>query len=151
MRQRTIVCPLIQHEGHYLLCKMADDRGVFPGQWALSGGGVEPGERIEEALRREVREELGEALQLVSITPWTFSDDVRVKTFADGHQEEIYMIYLIFDCISANREVTINEEFQEYAWVKPQDLPLRRSGSAPLAAAFGRALGLDRLGRTLGL
>ena len=40
MRQRTIVCPLIQHEGHYLLCKMADDRGVFPGQWALSGGGV---------------------------------------------------------------------------------------------------------------
>jgi hypothetical protein len=31
MRQRTIVCPLIQNEGHYLLCKMADDRGVFPG------------------------------------------------------------------------------------------------------------------------
>ena len=55
MRQRTIVCPLIQHEGHYLLCKMADDRGVFPGQWALSGGGVEPGERIEAALRREIR------------------------------------------------------------------------------------------------
>ncbi|MUU94111.1 nucleoside triphosphatase NudI, partial [Escherichia coli] len=21
-----------------MLCKMADDRGVFPGQWALSGG-----------------------------------------------------------------------------------------------------------------
>lgn len=60
MRQRTIVCPLIQNEGHYLLCKMAADRGVFPGQWALSGGGVEPGERIEEALRREIREELGE-------------------------------------------------------------------------------------------
>lgn len=58
MRQRTIVCPLIQNDGCYLLCKMADNRGVFPGQWALSGGGVEPGERIEEALRREIREEL---------------------------------------------------------------------------------------------
>ena len=33
MRQRTIVCPLIQNDGAYLLCKMADDRGVFPGQW----------------------------------------------------------------------------------------------------------------------
>lgn len=33
MRQRTIVCPLIQNDGCYLLCKMADDRGVFPGQW----------------------------------------------------------------------------------------------------------------------
>ncbi|EKZ5284885.1 hypothetical protein RPN21_17125 [Klebsiella aerogenes] len=28
MRQRTIVCPLIQNDGHYLLCKMAADRGV---------------------------------------------------------------------------------------------------------------------------
>lgn len=69
MRQRTIVCPLIQNDGAYLLCKMADDRGVFPGQWALSGGGVEPGERIEEALRREIREELGEQLLLTEITP----------------------------------------------------------------------------------
>ena len=68
MRQRTIVCPLIQNEGDYLLCKMADDRGVFPGQWALSGGGVEPGERIEDALRREIREELGEKLVLQQIT-----------------------------------------------------------------------------------
>ena len=122
MRQRTIVCPLIQNDGCYLLCKMADDRGVFPGQWALSGGGVEPGERIEEALRREVREELGEQLVLSEITPWTFSDDIRTKTYADGSQEEIYMIYLIFDCVSANRDVTFNEEFQEIAWVKPEAL-----------------------------
>ncbi|MBY7193910.1 nucleoside triphosphatase NudI [Escherichia fergusonii] len=122
MRQRTIVCPLIQNDGAYLLCKMADDRGVFPGQWALSGGGVEPGERIEDALRREIREELGDKLILQKITPWTFSDDVRMKNYADGTKEEIYMIYLIFDCVSANREITINEEFQDFAWVKPQDL-----------------------------
>lgn len=122
MRQRTIVCPLIQNDGAYLLCKMADNRGVFPGQWALSGGGVEPGERIEEALRREIREELGDKLELREITPWTFRDDIRVKTYADGIKEQIYMIYLIFDCISANRDVSINNEFQDYAWVKPADL-----------------------------
>lgn len=122
MRQRTIVCPLIENDGCYLLCKMADDRGVFPGQWALSGGGVEPGERIEEALRREVREELGKQLVLSEITPWTFSDDIRTKTYADGSQEEIYMIYLIFDCVAANREVNINEEFQAFAWVKAEDI-----------------------------
>lgn len=122
MRQRTIVCPLIQNDGHYLLCKMASDRGVFPGQWALSGGGIEPGERMEEALRREIREELGDKLRLASITPWTFSDDIRMKTYADGHQEEIYMIYLIFDCISENRDIEINEEFQDFAWVRPEDL-----------------------------
>nr|MBO2025693.1 nucleoside triphosphatase NudI [Klebsiella pneumoniae] len=25
MRHRTIVCPLIENKGHYLLCKMAAD------------------------------------------------------------------------------------------------------------------------------
>ncbi|MBJ9144705.1 nucleoside triphosphatase NudI [Citrobacter braakii] len=140
MRQRTIVCPLIQNDGCYLLCKMADDRGVFPGQWALSGGGVEPGERIEEALRREVREELGEQLVLSDITPWTFSDDVRTKTYADGSQEEIYMIYLIFDCVAANREVKINEEFQAFTWVKAEDL-----GSYDLNIATRKTLTLKGL------
>ena len=32
------------------------------------------------------------------------------------------MIYLIFDCISANRQVTFNDEFQEVAWVRPEAL-----------------------------
>lgn len=115
MRQRIIVCPLIENNGAYLLCKMAADRGVFPGQWALPGGGMEPGETMETALRREIREELGDALQITQITPWTFRDDIRVKTYPGGKQEEIYMVYLIFDCVSTNRQVTFNEEFQEVA------------------------------------
>lgn len=61
-----------------------------------------------------------EALEIVSVTPWAFRDDIRVKTYADGTTEEIYMIYLIFDCISANRDVTFNDEFQEIAWVNPE-------------------------------
>ena len=88
----------------------------------LSGGGVEPGERIEDALMREIGEELGSKIEIHSIKPWTFRDDVRVKTYADGSTEEINMIYLIFDCQSANREVTINDEFDDYAWVRPEEL-----------------------------
>jgi nucleoside triphosphatase len=122
MRQRIIVCSLIENDGAYLLCKMPRDRGVFPGQWALSGGGVEPGERIDDALMREVSEELGSRPKIHSVKPWTFRDDVRVKTYADGSTEEINMIYLIFDCQSANREVTINDEFDDYAWVRPEEL-----------------------------
>ncbi len=122
MRQRVIVCPIIENNGEVLLCKMADDRGVFPGQWALSGGGMEPGEQMEDALLREIAEELGTELQITSVKPWTFADDVRVKTYADGSKEEIYMIYLMFDCVSANRQVTFNEEFQDVAWVKHAEL-----------------------------
>ncbi len=91
---------------------------------AVGRRGRARGERIEEALRREIREELGEQLILSDITPWTFRDDIRIKTYADGRQEEIYMIYLIFDCVSANRDICINDEFQDYAWVKPEELAL---------------------------
>ncbi|POP40912.1 nucleoside triphosphatase NudI [Superficieibacter electus] len=122
MRQRIITCPVIQNEGKYLLCKMASDRGVFPGQWALPGGGMEPGETMEAALRREIREELGDALIITEIKPWAFRDDIRVKRYADGTHEEIYMIYLIFDCTSMNREITFNEEFQEIIWVPAEKL-----------------------------
>ena len=59
VRRRLIVVPIIGHsDGRYLLCKMPAHRGVFPGQWGLPGGGVEDDERIEDALRREVREDL---------------------------------------------------------------------------------------------
>lgn len=75
---------------------------------------------MEQALRREIREELGDALEITEVKPWAFRDDIRVKTYADGTTEEIYMIYLIFDCISANRQVTFNDEFQEVAWVRPE-------------------------------
>lgn len=122
MRQRIIVCPVIQNNGEFLLCKMASDRGVFPGQWALPGGGMEPGETMETALRREIMEELGEELNITDIRPWAFRDGTRTKTYQDGTTEEIYMIYLIFDCISANRKITFNEEFQEITWVSPEKL-----------------------------
>lgn len=122
MRQRVIVCPVIQNNGEYLLCKMAADRGVFPGQWALPGGGMEPGETMEIALRREIREELGERLDITDIQPWAFRDDVRTKTYPDGTTEEIYMIYLIFDCITANRHITFNEEFEEVMWASADAL-----------------------------
>lgn len=122
LRQRIIVCPLIENEGAYLLCKMPSDRGVFPGQWALSGGGLEPGENITEGLLREVKEELGDRLVIDRVQPWTFRDDVRAKSYPDGTTEEIYMIYLIFDCHATNRDVNINDEFEAYAWVLPGDL-----------------------------
>ncbi|EQC4543447.1 nucleoside triphosphatase NudI [Cronobacter sakazakii] len=122
MRQRIIVCPVIQNNGEFLLCKMASDRGVFPGQWALPGGGMEPGETMETALRREIREELGDKLLITDVQPWAFRDVIRMKTYPDGTTEEIYMIYLIFDCISANRNITFNEEFQEIMWVSPEAL-----------------------------
>lgn len=115
MRTRIIVVPLVtMPSGQVLLCRMAEGRGVFPGQWALPGGGVEPGERLEEALRREALEELGIALK--SVTPLFFKDAVLEKSFADGTKEPLHMIFLVYRCAPETLDIHLNEEFSEYIW-----------------------------------
>lgn len=51
---------VILDDGRYLL-QLRDNKGgiFFPGHWGLFGGGVEEGERPDDALRRELEEELG--------------------------------------------------------------------------------------------
>jgi len=118
---RVIVVPIIRNnEDQVLICKMPQDRGVFPGMWALPGGGVEPGETMVEALKREVREELG--ISVTDIEPWYFSDDTRTKIKKDGTKVLTYMIFLLFECRAESLDVKINDEFEAYAWVKPSQL-----------------------------
>ena len=50
---------LFVHDGRLLLVHRRPDRADHPDTWDLPGGHVEPGETPEQALRREVREELG--------------------------------------------------------------------------------------------
>ena len=73
---------------------MHPERGVFPGQWGFPGGGVEPGEKMRTALRRELREELGTEVE--DIQPAFFKDAQYEKAFADGSTKAVYMIFLIF-------------------------------------------------------
>jgi len=96
---------------------MPIDRGVYPGQWALPGGGVEPGEQLEEALRREIREELG--VSLTSARPLFFTDRLREKTFPGGERRLIYMVFLLYECTVADDPIKLSDEFTEYAWVVP--------------------------------
>lgn len=120
-KTRAIVVPIIKDElDNILICKMPEDRGVYPGKWALPGGGIEPGETMGEALRREVKEELG--IQIKNIQPWTFSDTTREKIMKNGEKTVFYMIFLMFDCEAVSTEINLNDEFDEYAWVKPAEL-----------------------------
>ena len=122
MTTRTIVVPIIKDDlGRVLLCRMAAHRGVFPGQWGLPGGGVEPGETIKQALAREIREELG--VELREAAPLFFKDGTFNKTMPDGTKREIYMVFLLFACRIADPAVLrLNEEFSTSAWVAPAEM-----------------------------
>ena len=55
----AICLGVLVRDGSMLLVRRAPCVRVFPGAWDLFGGHVECGEHLEEALRREAREELG--------------------------------------------------------------------------------------------
>lgn len=58
MRSVRVVAAVVRRGGRVLITRRRDDaeRG---GLWEFPGGKVEPGEEEAEALRREIREELG--------------------------------------------------------------------------------------------
>ncbi len=119
-KRRTIVVGLVWNKARELLfCKMSPERGVFPGEWGLPGGGMEANETVEVALRRELREEL--SIEVTDIEPAFFKDGTYEKTFEDGSKHNVYMIFLIFNCVAQGSEIQLNNEFTEYRWVKPAD------------------------------
>ena len=121
IQHRTIVVGIVENRlGEILLCKMKSDRGVFPGQWGLPGGGIEPGERMTEALQREIMEECG--IVVKDIKPVVFKDGLYIKHLPDGTHHPVYMIFLIFTCATDTTDIMLNQEFSEYRWVMAEDL-----------------------------
>ena len=49
---------LIDAQGRFLLTSRPDGK-VYAGYWEFPGGKLEPGETVEQALRRELHEEIG--------------------------------------------------------------------------------------------
>src|SRR5450830_1938866 len=67
------VALIVLEDGSYLLQHRDQMPGIFyPGHWGLFGGAIEPGETPSDALRRELREELGltnfEAREVTDLT-----------------------------------------------------------------------------------
>jgi 8-oxo-dGTP pyrophosphatase MutT (NUDIX family) len=59
MEQHRVVAAILQRADHVLLCHRSPARLWFPDVWDFPGGHVQPGEQREEALQRELAEELG--------------------------------------------------------------------------------------------
>ena len=65
---RLAVDAVVEHAGQLLLIEYDDAR--LGRHWGLPGGGVEPGEGIHDALRREVLEETGAQVVVGQLTSW---------------------------------------------------------------------------------
>jgi 8-oxo-dGTP diphosphatase len=78
--------------------------------WGMPGGFMEKGEQPEDALRRELREEVG--LEVDQLKVFT------TRAFRVPNQVEI-----VFRCQAIGDPDRLNFEIQKAAWFSPDDLP----------------------------
>ena len=104
-------CALVDADGRVLIARRPEGRPMA-GLWEFPGGKVEDGERPEETLIRELKEELGIDVTEACLAP---------LTFASHAYEGFHLLMPLYVCRRWNGTVTAREG-QELAWVRPNRL-----------------------------
>ncbi|MCA3413488.1 MAG: 8-oxo-dGTP diphosphatase MutT [Roseomonas sp.] len=102
---------LIDAENRVLLARRPEGKPLA-GLWEFPGGKVAPGETPEEALIRELREELGIDVSAACLGPFTF---------ASHTYEKFHLLMPLYLCRRWQGQVTAMEG-QALAWVRPARL-----------------------------
>lgn len=127
----------------YLLLRRADSRDYGAGNWECVTGRLDQGEGFEEALRREVREEAGVAVQIEFI--------IGTSHFYRGEPvPENELVGLVFCCsVEDPAAVTVSAEHAEARWVTVEEAYVLLADDAPsrrwLRTVIERAEALRRL------
>jgi 8-oxo-dGTP diphosphatase len=107
----VVAVALIDADNRILLAQRPEGKQLA-GLWEFPGGKLESGERPEDALIRELREELGITVKEACLAP---------LTFASHAYESFHLLMPLYVCRRWEGFVQPLEG-QGLAWVKPQDL-----------------------------
>ncbi len=123
------VCAALVRDGKVLLGKRSQEKPLDPLKWALFGGHVEPGEAHDDAIRRELREELGidaEEIECIGTLP---ESGEKLRCLTD--------VYVVTKWRGEPRNL---QEHDEIRWVSPEDFGTL--DLSPGLAAIEEQLGL---------
>lgn len=121
----VVAVALIDVDGRVLIAQRPEGKALA-GLWEFPGGKVEPGERPEAALIRELNEELGIDVQEACLAPFVF---------ASHAYESFHLLMPLYLCRRWSG-VVVKREHAALAWVKPNklsDYPMPPA-DAPLVA-----------------
>lgn len=107
----VVACALIDADGRVLIAERPPGRPMA-GLWEFPGGKVEAGERPEETLIRELKEELGIIVSEACLAP---------LTFASHTYQEFHLLMPLYVCRRWDGTATA-QEGQRLRWVRPNRL-----------------------------
>ena len=121
---QVVVAAIIQNpQGQYLCCKRGDWKSA-PSKWEFPGGKPEANESLEDALTREIREELGVEIRVL-------------RQFDRSTTGEIDLV--CFVCELVDEVPTSSTDHSELRWV-PEDELSKLDWAEPDLPALKRIL-----------
>lgn len=121
-KKLKVVAAIIENEYNEVLCALRSPQMTLPNMWEFPGGKVESGESLNDAIEREIMEEL----------------DCRIKAldvFHDNtHEYENVIVNLI--CIRCNivEGLPTSNEHSELIWFRRENLESLRWAPADIPA-----------------
>ena len=107
----VVAVALIDPDGRVLIAQRPEGKQLA-GLWEFPGGKVEPGERPEQALIRELKEELGIDVTEACLAPFVFA----------SHAYETFHLLMPLYLCRRWSGVVVKHEHAALAWVKPNRL-----------------------------
>ncbi|MFA4827375.1 MAG: NUDIX hydrolase [Candidatus Shapirobacteria bacterium] len=103
---------VIRCQGKFLLVQRSEKDDVFPGYWQNMGGKIEIGETVENAIAREMEEEVGLKLDKTPIFlhsySWKKDNDSPTK---------LGLIFLVeLSGKTKDQKVRLSDELERYGW-----------------------------------
>ena len=114
MKTEIIVTGILKCDDLFLIIKRSINDDFYPGTWEFPGGHLEDGETLNEALKRELEEEIGYTLDSIPIIT-NYFDEVKIFENKLVHNLEIDFIITV-DKTKLN--IKLSNEHSEYKWVK---------------------------------
>ncbi|MFI9783233.1 NUDIX hydrolase [Kitasatospora sp. NPDC051984] len=110
----SVTAVVTNAEGQLLLIHKTDNN-----LWALPGGGHDVGESVSDTVVREVREETGIDVEVLSVVG-LYTDPNHVMAYDDGEVRQQFSI--CFRARPVGGTLRTSSESKEVRWVSPTDL-----------------------------
>jgi 8-oxo-dGTP diphosphatase len=107
----VVAAALIDADGRVLIAQRPEGKQLA-GLWEFPGGKVDPGERPEDALIRELAEELAIEVKAACLAP---------LTFASHAYEDFHLLMPLYVCRRWDGFVR-SREGQALKWVRPREM-----------------------------